>query len=232
MFGRIRHTPTASALNSSHSHSFSAPFVTPPQLLKLRHLCGTHGARLASDLSSPLRLRRLAYVRYAQRSLERVETRVSLPLASPTEEGDALETPSEEARDKVYTVLSEWDDPNLETYLEKVNDVPSLRPTLPPTPCPHPYPPPLAPRPHPTPYLQPHKVNEPGGRIGTYREGSPAGMTLAAFFDEAEAPTEKEHADLREALHAFRKGVDEMLPGVYRWLEPGSLHCTVRALDS
>ena len=56
--------------------------------------------------------------------------------------------------------------------------------------------------------------------------------SLAAFFDEAEAPTEKEHADLREALHAFRKGVDEMLPGVYRWLEPGSLHCTVRALDS
>lgn len=75
-------------------------------------------------------------------------------------------------------------------------------------------------------------MNEPGGRIGTYREGSPAGVTLAAFFDEAEAPTEKEHADLREALHAFRKGVDEMLPGVYRWLEPGSLHCTVRALDS
>lgn len=154
MFGRIRHTPTASALNSSHSHSFSAPFVTPPQLLKLRHLCGTHGARLASDLSSPLRLRRLAYVRYAQRSLERVETRVSLPLASPTEEGDALETPSEEARDKVYTVLSEWDDPNLETYLEKVNDVPSLRPTLPrpalappapPAPYPHPLPPPLNP---------------------------------------------------------------------------------------
>ena len=106
--------------HSSHSHSFSAPFVTLPQLLKLRHLCGTHGARLALDVSSPLRLRRLAYVRYAQRSLERVETRVSLPLASPTEEGDALETPSEEARDKVYTVLSEWDDPNLETYLEKV----------------------------------------------------------------------------------------------------------------
>ena len=163
----IRHTPTASALHSSHSHSFSAPFVTLPQLLKLRHLCGTHGARLASDLSSPLRLRRLAYVRYAQRSLERVETRVSLPLASPTEEADALETPSGEARDKVYTVLSEWDDPNLETYLEKVNGVPSLRPTLPrpalappappapPAPYPHPLPPPVTPTRYPHPYPPP-----------------------------------------------------------------------------
>jgi len=69
-------------------------------------------------------------------------------------------------------------------------------------------------------------VNKPGSRIGSYREASPAGQTLVAFVADAAPPA------LHSALAAFRTAVDELLPGRYAWLEPASLHCTVRSLDA
>jgi hypothetical protein len=69
-------------------------------------------------------------------------------------------------------------------------------------------------------------VNKPGSRIGSYREASPAGATLVAFLADAAPPA------LHTLLDAFRAGVDELLPGRYVWLEPRSLHCTVRSLDA
>jgi hypothetical protein len=69
------------------------------------------------------------------------------------------------------------------------------------------------------------KFNQPGSRAASYREGSPAGATLVAFLSGGT------HELLFELLSEFRVAVDDALPGVYRWLDTESLHCTVRALD-
>ena len=65
------------------------------------------------------------------------------------------------------------------------------------------------------------RVNQPGSRISSYRESSPAGQTLVAFIGASE---------LRELVAPFRSAVDALLPGRYAWLDDASLHCTVRAL--
>ena len=72
------------------------------------------------------------------------------------------------------------------------------------------------------------RVNAPGSRIGSYREGSPSGATLAGFLELARSA---EGGELLSGLGAFRAAVDELLPGRYAWLADESLHCTVRALD-
>ncbi len=68
------------------------------------------------------------------------------------------------------------------------------------------------------------KVNAPGSRIGSYRQGS-RGYTCVAFIDSS-LP---QH--LRDVLSEFRGAVDEEFPGRYGWLDETSLHCTLRSLD-
>ena len=73
------------------------------------------------------------------------------------------------------------------------------------------------------------KFNQAGSRAPSYREASPAGATLVAFLHESNGGAT--HKLMFELLDEFREAVDEALPGVYCWLEPESLHCTVRSLD-
>ncbi len=68
------------------------------------------------------------------------------------------------------------------------------------------------------------KVNAPGSRTGSYRQGS-HGFTCVAFIDSS-LP---QH--LRDSLSEFRSAVDEEFPGRYGWLDETSLHCTLRSLD-
>ena len=73
------------------------------------------------------------------------------------------------------------------------------------------------------------KFNQPGSRAASYREASPAGATLVAFLHGANGGAT--HKLLFELLDEFREAVDDALPGVYRWLDAASLHCTIRGLD-
>ena len=66
------------------------------------------------------------------------------------------------------------------------------------------------------------KVNAPGSRIGSYREGKD-GSTCVAFLD---IPN-----DLRKILTDFKLSVDSAFPGRYAWMEDKSLHLTLRSLD-
>jgi hypothetical protein len=68
------------------------------------------------------------------------------------------------------------------------------------------------------------KVNKPGSRNSSYREKSPEGSTLVAFWADGQAE------DLQQQLRLFRAEVDALLPGYYVWHDELSLHCTLRAL--
>ena len=73
--------------------------------------------------------------------------------------------------------------------------------------------------------LEPYwpRVAAAGSRASSYRHESPAGCTCVAFLDFGD--------ELSEAIRAFRRDVDRLLPGHYAWLEERSRHCTLRALD-
>lgn len=169
--------------------SDDAPALTLEQLEKLRDLCAAHSTLIVQQ-AQPLRVERLAYLRYQQRSLEQTDETVAVPLAAPPPDAEALEAATAEERARVSSVLGEWDD--LEAYLPR--------------------------------------VNAPGSRISSYREASASGQTLAAFLSDA-ADAEKTYK-LRELLAAFELAVGALLPGAYQWLDPASLHCTVRSLDA
>jgi hypothetical protein len=76
------------------------------------------------------------------------------------------------------------------------------------------------------------KANEPGSEASTYRRASPSGSTLVAFLDQPSDQATGLPAGLAAALAAFRKGVEGLFPGRFAWLDQGSLHCTLRALDA
>ena len=70
------------------------------------------------------------------------------------------------------------------------------------------------------------RVNGPGSKASSYREKSPRGSTLVAFWGtEGLADSE-----LRGVLDEFRSDVEVLLPGYYSWHQPASYHCTLRAL--
>ena len=69
------------------------------------------------------------------------------------------------------------------------------------------------------------RVNAPGSRMSSYREASPSGSTLVSFLEPGVPDA------LLDSIASFRRAVDGLLPGRYRWLSSESLHCTVRALD-
>ena len=64
-------------------------------------------------------------------------------------------------------------------------------------------------------------ANRAGSRLSSYREASPPGTTLVAFLGEEW---------LRGALGGFAGAVEALLPGRFAFLEPSSLHCTVRGI--
>lgn len=66
------------------------------------------------------------------------------------------------------------------------------------------------------------RVNAPGSRIGSYREGKD-GSTCVAFLDIP--------FNLRIILVDFKMAVDTAFPGRYSWMAESSLHCTLRSLD-
>jgi hypothetical protein len=71
-------------------------------------------------------------------------------------------------------------------------------------------------------YLE--KVNDPGSRIGSYRQDSPSGATCVAFLDQL--PTA-----LLEIINDFRAEIEQKFPGRYFWMNQSSLHCTLRSLS-
>lgn len=71
------------------------------------------------------------------------------------------------------------------------------------------------------------KVNAPGSRASSYHEASPSGVTCVVFWGE-----QPELEPLRIWLRGFQQAVDAAFPGVYSWVDEGSLHCTVRSLDT
>ena len=75
------------------------------------------------------------------------------------------------------------------------------------------------------------RVNQPGSRIGSYRQASPAGSTLVSFLaNGGEHDSARGDHALLALIRAFRDDVDTLLPGRYVWLTEESLHMTVRAL--
>lgn len=67
-------------------------------------------------------------------------------------------------------------------------------------------------------YLE--KVNDAGSRISTYREASPHGATLVAFLPYL------------DTMSNFKQRIEALLPGHFEWMDPESVHCTIRSLDT
>jgi hypothetical protein len=236
-----------------------APPLTLQQLQKLRRLCVIHAQHLTSSspqqqqqetttttTTSPLQLEvsELSVVHYSQRSLEKAGNPSirPLPLLLPSSSNliptaPATTTPAvacaptsssfsstfvlppdEVERARALSVVSEWLGGRLSAYLAK--------------------------------------VNAPGSRISSYRNNSPKGSTLvarlglvacttpspppesntkAAAARTVEGTGSAEEETPRSAISshvaAFRAAVDAEFPGFFAWLDPASLHCTVRSLD-
>lgn len=70
------------------------------------------------------------------------------------------------------------------------------------------------------------KLNAPGSRISSYREKVPVGggATCVAFL---EAMPEL----LMSCLDNFKADIEKSFPARYSWLQPHSLHCTLRSLE-
>lgn len=72
-------------------------------------------------------------------------------------------------------------------------------------------------------------VSKDGNRKMHY-DGPALGVTLVHYIAGEQGPPAAPALEVLDAIRAFRRAVDETLPGMYRWFADETLHVTLRAL--